>query len=87
MQEDMPIPPRQGWIVFHTPKALCRMRWPSPNSIKNRGMPSRSNIMEYGMRKAPEIKQKQKKKHYYYLLNFKLKGNISLLIYKVLQVN
>ncbi|KYN38658.1 hypothetical protein ALC56_06964 [Trachymyrmex septentrionalis] len=50
----IPIPPSQGCIVFHTPRAPCRIRCPRPNSIRKRGTPSRISITKKGMRKAPE---------------------------------
>lgn len=52
------MPPNQGWIVFHTPKAPKRIRWPIPSSMRNSGMPSNTNIIMKGIRKAPEMETK-----------------------------
>lgn len=53
MQDEMPMPPSQGWMVFHTPSAPNRIRWPMPSSMRNSGMPSRINMIMNGIRKAP----------------------------------
>lgn len=55
----MPIPPSQGCIVFQTPSEPCRIFWPKPSSIKNRGIPSSISIMKNGIRKAPKTKGKK----------------------------
>lgn len=52
------MPPNQGWIVFHTPKAPKRIRWPMPSSMRNSGIPSNTNIIMKGIRKAPEMETK-----------------------------
>lgn len=53
IHDEIPMPPNQGWIVFHTPKAPSRIRWPMPSSIRNSGMPSNTNMIMKGIRNAP----------------------------------
>lgn len=61
MQDDIPMPPSHGCIVFHTPNEPKRIRWPMPNSIRNNGMPSNISITKNGIKNAPATKQRRKK--------------------------
>lgn len=60
MQDDIPMPPSHGCIVFHTPNEPNRIRWPMPNSIKNNGIPSNINITKNGIRNAPGMENEMK---------------------------
>lgn len=53
MQLEMPIPPSQGCMVFQTPREPRRIFCPIAISIKKSGMPSKTNMIRNGMRKAP----------------------------------
>lgn len=43
--------------MFHTPNEPSLIFCPIPSSIKNKGTPSRINIMKKGIKKAPETKK------------------------------
>ena len=49
-----PMPPRFGWMMFHTPKQPARSRWPIPSSMRRIGIPSNTNIIRNGKTNAPE---------------------------------
>lgn len=63
MQDDIPMPPSHGCIVFHTPNEPSRIRWPMPNSIRNNGMPSNISITKNGIRNAPANTNTREKKY------------------------
>lgn len=90
MQDDIPMPPSHGCIVFHTPNEPSRIRWPMPNSIRNNGIPSNINITKNGIRNAPistiSTEKKGKKIHIYQEIPCSLVNNEIFVIRKHNQV-
>lgn len=79
MQDDIPMPPSHGCIVFHTPNEPSRIRCPMPNSMRNNGMPSSISMTKNGIRNAPETIAKGKivknKRNKMVFIPMKIDGN------------